>query len=212
MKKNTALLAAITVNGLIILLEAIGLALSLGDHGAGMFQYYTQDSNYFALFASILYEVFAFRRLSAGKPVPRAVTTIRYMATACLMLTFFVVLFVLIPMSGIESAVPMLTRGSMLYHHLLCPILAAVSFLFFERDEGPARSEIALAMIPTGVYAIVLIVLNITKTVYGPYPFLHVYEQPVWMSAVWVVVILGMALLFAWALWFFRSKAARRRS
>jgi len=32
----------------------------------------------------------------------------------------------------------------------------------------------------------------------GPYPFLRVNEQPVYMSVLWVAVIMGGAYLLAW--------------
>jgi hypothetical protein len=34
----------------------------------------------------------------------------------------------------------------------------------------------------------------------GPYPFLHVYEQPVYMSIIWFAAILGGAYFMAWLL------------
>lgn len=43
----------------------------------------------------------------------------------------------------------------------------------------------------TLVYGIVLIFLNIIHAVNGPYPFLMVYEQPVWATLLWAITILG---------------------
>ena len=52
-------------------------------------------------------------------------------------------------------------------------------------------------MIPPVLYAAVIVTLNLTRTVRGPYPFLLVYEQPVWASLLWAGVILGTAWLIA---------------
>ena len=54
-----------------------------------------------------------------------------------------------------------------------------------------------MALLPTLVYALVLVILNLAKLVDGPYPFLKVYQQPVYMSCIWVLAILGGAYLIA---------------
>ena len=59
------------------------------------------------------------------------------------------------------------------------------------------KHHTALAMVPTLLYGVVAIILNVLRVWHGPYPFLYVYEQPVWLTAVWVVVILGAAFLIA---------------
>ncbi|HPF53799.1 MAG TPA: hypothetical protein PLM48_04040 [Clostridia bacterium] len=66
-------------------------------------------------------------------------------------------------------------------------------------------------MTPTLLYAIVIIILNIAKLLVGPYPFLHIYEQPWYMSIVWIAVILGMATLLAWLLWLLNRAVGKRR-
>ncbi len=207
MKTNLKLIAAVVVNGLIIVFEVLGLILSIDDHGLAMFQFYTQDSNYFALVASVLFEIYAVRKLRGRGDIPGWISTVRYMATCCLTLTFLVVIFVLAPMGNWTYFVPMLTYGSMLYHHLLCPILSIVSLIVFESTCRPPKNRILIATIPTVAYAIIAIILNLTGTLHGPYPFLYVYEQPVWLSIVWLFVILGMALLIAWLLWLCMAKA-----
>ncbi len=207
MKPQSKRIAAIIVNGCIVILEIIGFILSIKGLGLSMFQYYTQDSNYFALFASVLFEIFAIRSLVKNQSLPNWVASVRYMATCCLSLTFLVVLFVLIPMSGFTNALFMLTSGSMLYYHLLCPILCVVSFLLFETDTALEQKNMWASMIPTTIYAIVIVFLNLIQTIRGPYPFLYIYEQPVFVSVVWVFVILGIALLISWLLWLARKRA-----
>ena len=50
-------------------------------------------------------------------------------------------------------------------------------------------------MIPTIIYAAVMIVLNLLKVLRGPYPFLYVYEQPIYMSVIWAVAILALTYI-----------------
>ena len=40
-------------------------------------------------------------------------------------------------------------------------------------------------------YAVILMMLNILWIADGPYPYLRVYEQPVWASVLWGLAILG---------------------
>ena len=64
-----------------------------------------------------------------------------------------------------------------------------VSYIFFE--EGTKKKNLVFYM--TLLYGITLILLNVLKVVVGPYPFLMVYNQTVWMSILWCVIILGLS-------------------
>ena len=46
-------------------------------------------------------------------------------------------------------------------------------------------------MIPTLIYGVVLIILNIAKVVVGPYPFFYVYDMP-WYAS--ILCLLGILL------------------
>ena len=108
------------------------------------------------------------------------------------------VLFVLAPDAGKHGYRTLLTEGDMLYHHLLCPVLALIVLVALERPALPLR-DAALAVIPTLVYAIITLILNLARRLDGPYPFLRVYRQPVSASAFWFVAILGGNYLIALA-------------
>ena len=131
MKQEGRLITALCVNALIVVFEVIALVLSLIDQGLGSFQFYTQDSNYLAMAASLCFCVYGARHLCGKGEIPGWVHSFRYVTVSCLMVTFFVVILVLMPMMG-ENALYMLYGGSMLYQHTLCPLLAAVSFFAFE--------------------------------------------------------------------------------
>ena len=117
------------------------------------------------------------------------------------MLTFLTVVFVLAPMYGPDGHYVMLLTSSMLYNHFLNPVTALLSFVLLERAPALPRRAVGRAMIPTLVYGGIMLAANVAKVYKGPYPFLYVYEQPLWTSCMWVVVILGGALLIAWAVW-----------
>jgi ABC-type transport system involved in cytochrome c biogenesis permease subunit len=85
-----------------------------------------------------------------------------------------------------------------LFLHLLCPLIAFLSFIFFEsHDIENTLRNCLRGMYFTIIYAAILISLNIFKLVNGPYPFLKVYEQSVLMSVFWIIAIMGGILLLS---------------
>ena len=197
-RKKAAVCLALQV--LIIAGECLGVALSKGEYRARMFTYYTCDSNLLLLAAAVIEAVFCLRLLGRGKAVPERVLLFRYAATCTTTVTFLVVLLVFAPLSGPGALPRLFLKGSLTYMHLLCPLLGLAAFFLAEDHPYLRLRHTLAAMVPTAVYAAVIVILNLTRTVRGPYPFLLVYEQPVWASAVWAAVILGGAWLTAAAL------------
>ncbi len=205
MENKTKNTVSIILNLLIVICGCIGLTISAKADGLGMFKYYTQDSNYFALLVSFIYLIFQAKSKFTGK-IPSFVRALRFISSSCLFVTFTVVIFVLIPSYGFDSAAGMLFGGSSLYFHTVCPLLAIISFIFFEHEFNFSKKIILVAIIPTLIYAAIILPLNILKVLRGPYPFLYVYEQSVFMSCVWVLVIFGIAALLAFILYTLQKK------
>ena len=200
---------SLVLNALIVLLEIIGLGYSIQTHGISLLQYYTELSNIFSMFACGAMAVATAKSLHTETyPMPRWVKNLKYMAACCLTVTLLVVVFVLSPMSEMGGLSFLMFHGSMLYHHLLCPVLVLVSFIFFEPTPQLKRSSIKLALLPTVVYGVVAFVLNLLKLLGGPYPFLKVYDQPAGMSVLWTVIIIGGAYLIALGLFFLNRRKA----
>ncbi len=193
-KRNIAL----TINMAIIIMEIVGIIMSIMKHGVSFVRFYTEDSNIFALAASIIYVVSDIAERKGGSGLQTITKIVRYISACCLSVTFVVVLCILAPMNGVNGYITMMFCGSMLFHHFLCPVLSVISFLFFEKyDEIPLKYTY-YALCPTFIYAVTAVVLNIVNLLKGPYPFLMVHKQPVYMSCVWFVVILAGAYIFAW--------------
>ncbi len=148
----------------------------------------------FLMIVCLIAGIFQLRILTGkANEMPLRIQRLKYMATSAVSLTFLVVVFILIPLAGWDSAVDKLFVEAKLYHHFLCPLLAFFSFIFFEKNPKLRFKDTAYALIPTVIYAVVLTLLNIFKVVEGPYPYFKVYEQSVFMSCVWFVAILGIA-------------------
>ena len=189
MRKNE--LVSLLLNASVVVLSIIGFVLTTHE-GIQIFEYYTQNSNLLACISSLLFIIFVIAKKEINN-IPFFVMALRYISTCCLELTFIVVVAILAPtMSNnyFEGLIYLLTNGSMLFHHLLCPIISLISFIFFEGDRRLNKKKtIWLALIPTLIYGFIMMLLNVLKVVEGPYPFLMVYNQKWYMSIIWIIVI-----------------------
>ncbi|WP_407416456.1 hypothetical protein [Methanobrevibacter sp.] len=180
----------IVLNVLLVILEVIALIQCYHDFGSIDFRYYTIDSNIFALIAAVLY-------LYTRKNIPKVVKLAKYSSALSLLITFLVVIFVLYPMYNFNFQL-MFLDGPNFLMHIVCPLIVLISFIFFEEIdlENSLRNNVR-SLYFTIVYAIVLISLNILRVLVGPYPFLKVYEQPVFMTVLWLVGILVFAFILS---------------
>lgn len=184
----------LAINLIIILFEILGFSRGVqGD----MFVYYTNLSNLAALIACV---VFIAGFLFGGK-VQKISIWLKYLATCMTTVTIVVVIGILVPMQGIQ----MLYYGEFLYFHLICPVLMLISFLFFDGGNIPLKKAY-IGMLPTAVYGVTAVIANCVGVLTGPYPFLMVRNQPVYMSVLWFVLILGIAYLVAYIVLRFRRK------
>ena len=150
--------------------------------------YYTQNSNHFLLIATMIHLWFLLKK----KPVPKEVNRLKYIATCTTTVTLVVAVTYLLP-TRMQPFITFL-NGANLFQHTLCPILGIVSLLFMDPLE---KRDSRLALIPTGLYALVLTPLNYFRVLSGPYPFLRVHDQPWYMSVVWLLAISLVAFLVA---------------
>ena len=189
-------LLSIAANLAIVWMELKAIPLSWDGVHEQMFLFYTELSNLFAMGVCFVLALCQLRALVTGGEVPAAVHTLKYVAACCLMLTFLTVVFVLAPMYGPDGHYVMLLTSSMLYKHFLNPVTAFLSLTLWERAPALPRHAPLWAMVPTLLYGSVMLAANVAKVYKGPYPFLYVYEQPVWVSCLWVVLMLsGNALI-----------------
>lgn len=193
MQRNVSIALSI----IIIILEIIALSVCYNSFGINL-AYYTIDSNIFLLISTILY-------LITINNVPKIVQLLKYSSTLSVFITFLVVVFVLYPMYDFNFQF-MFLDGPNLYMHVLCPLLAVISFIFFDSNEIENSLKNNLrSLYFTIIYAIILISLNILNVVSGPYPFLKVNQQSPLMSLFWIVLMLGGALILSKALLFLKD-------
>ena len=189
MKKRSI---SLILNILIIVFELIGFILTLNNNGRIGIEYYTEDSNIIALITSILFVTY----LLFNKKIPYYLRFLKYVSTISLTVTFLVVIFILAPMYNFNYGF-LLFSNELLFHHLLCPILCIISFLFFDNLKSYTILDNIYSTLVTLLYGVIIITLNIIKIVDGPYPFLKIYNQPVYITFIWALLILGITYIIA---------------
>ncbi|MBR2468383.1 MAG: hypothetical protein IKB42_05030 [Clostridia bacterium] len=209
-KQSIFLITAVVINFAIFVLEVVGIFLSAFAYGWGLFVYYTQLSNIFALLVSASFVAYGICVIvSKSYIIPLWLKLLRFMVTCCLAVTMIVVFVVLIPMIGEGGFRLMVLVNATPYHHLICPLLSIISFIFFELKPELNIKHTVLALVPTIIYGLVMFLLNLLRVVEGPYPFLLVYNQPWFMTIVWAIAIFGLAYTIGWALYFANAKIGK---
>lgn len=196
MVSRAKLLTAIILNFVIVVLEVAGVILSVQRHGINVFLYYTENSNYLALIVSSIFCVVSTICLVNKTKIPKWLINLKYFSTVCLAITLLVVIFILVPIRPTMASY-LLIEGSSLIHHIICPLIAIVSFIMLESVICLNKKDILWGIIPTVVYGVVMITLNIFKVVVGPYPFLNVNGMPWFLSVLTCGGILSFGITIA---------------
>jgi len=189
-------------------MEDVGV---LSDKNFSAFKYFTVDSNILAGITSLIYVIFQLR-LARGKlqKLPLSLMLFKLAATTGVTLTMMVTVFFLAPQS--HSTYFAYFMNSNLFMHLVIPLLAIISFIFFE----PAQikfSQSLTGIIPMLLYAFyylpnVLLHLENGKALhkYDWYGFLAGGVWTIWLV---IPIILLVTWLFALGLWVLNKKLAK---
>lgn len=190
-KKNIAII----LNLAIVIMEIIGFIVTIQERHKITVEFYTEDSNLLALFSSSLFLIYTLLK----KEMPKIVKYLKYMSTICLTLTILVVIFVLCPSQG-NNFVFMLFYKSLFVQHFLAPIVSLITFIFFDGLSVDSKIENFIGTSITLLYGIIILPLNILRIIEGPYPFLLVYEQPIWATILWIIGLLGFAYIIGFGI------------
>lgn len=202
MTKNNKL--ALGSNILLIVLASLGLYFSIVDKNA--FLYYSDNAGMFALSSSIIYVI-----VILTKKEPNFLSlALRYVSTACLLLTL-VGTFYVATTTG-ENYLDSFIKGSHLFNNLLCPIVSFVSFTMFEGDRRLNKKKtIWYALIPTVIYGVIMLVCNVTNTFTGPYSFMMINDNPVYLTVIVFIVTIILNYVIGRFLLLSNQKHAPRR-
>lgn len=203
---------SIALNLLNIILETTGFIVRFILYGTkDLFKYYTRNSSLFLLIATSIMFIFELLYYYKGKEISKWVYTLKYTAIGLTTLTFFTVLFVLGPQMstymGLAGAYGfLLLYGDCLFQHFLCPVVGFISFVFFENERKLTIKDSLIAMIPTIVYAIIILILVGVNLITPPYFFFDIHNQPIYMDLLWFSLLLGIIYGFYLLIKFVNNK------
>lgn len=183
-KSNIALILNIAA----FVFGCTGIVFRVARSTADFFLYYTQLSNVAAVISSAMYTAF---RSTENEKLRAAVRGARYLGACGLTMTFIVVTCIFIPFGGESATVRLLGSVNGVLHHLVCPVISVVSYVFFEEGVR-AKRAIWLPFGATAVYALTVYALNYLRLAKAPYPFFEVYEHPAWELVLWFFGLMGL--------------------
>ena len=126
----------------------------ISDPKYNVFRYFTTLSNMLCAAASVVLVVFA----AIGR-IPEWAVLLKYVGTVAVTVTMLTVFLLLGPVSHDWKG---LLTGLELFLHLICPVLALVSYIVFEKTDMPAWI-IALGTAPVLLYG----ALYLKKVIYS---------------------------------------------
>ncbi len=88
---------SIVLNLAVVLMEPVAIRMSWEAVGNQTFTFYTENSNVFSAVVCLLVVLAQLRSLVTGRPLPRWVKTLKFIAACCLTMTFLTVVLVLAP-------------------------------------------------------------------------------------------------------------------
>jgi len=150
------------INILTIFLGTVGLLIRPDRYGIPPLAFYTILSNLIAMFSSVLFLTVAVFKIK----IP-FLNELRFCACCTLTVTFLVVTLCLVWFT--DPLIVLFDRNN-LFHHILIPIMTFCSYVYLE-PHAEKKSAIVYPMVFTVVYSAVMIYLNATGKVDGPYPF-----------------------------------------
>ena len=199
MRPNKPLLVACVANVVLVAIEAWALGTRFLAVGVGTFVFYTQCSNALSMVAGACTLVQLMRNASISPGVRR----LKFVSCCTQTITFLVVLLVLTPMlnhAGQDGWKQMFWDSCRMVTHLFGPVLTVASWLLADGraalcngDPVPSNADLRISLVPTLAYGLVAYTCNILRWWDGPYPFLQVWNQPIWLSVLWFVVLLASA-------------------
>ena len=210
MKKEMKLKISVIINLLIGFVTAGVMVWSVIDvntsnvykmSGTGeLFKYFTIQSNVLSGIVSIIFAVFGIRKLKGvSSDIPTALYVMRLAATAGVSLTMTTVLVYLGPIFGYAF---MLTHTN-LFFHLLLPLSAIVSFVFFDTTDKISFRSTLFSLTHFALYAAFYLSVALSHVVNGKVDLIYdwysftTFGIPVSFAIAAVLggVIYGFALL-----------------
>ena len=171
------------------------------------FRYFTTDSNVLAAVACLILSVCQIMVLSGkAQTIPKWVIPLKYVGTVSVALTFFTVMFFLMPIYGLYEI-----AGDKAHVHVCAPLLCMISFCFWEPYQKLRFRSVYLALIPTVIYGIVYLikVVIIGEANGGWWDFYQFNRGGQWYLS--IIIMTGATFLIGWVMLLLHNMRMRRK-
>ena len=154
MKKIKVLNVFALLFNLVIIVTVVMGGFVVNNDILGSLKYFTVLSNYLMALAALIAIPFNIRAIATGKGYPKAVFVLKLVATMSLALTFLTVCFFLAPQNGwnfVEQFGNFSFQRIEFFLHLIAPVSAIISFLFFDTCAKKTKFIVNLLSIVPGL-------------------------------------------------------------
>ena len=207
-KERVRLIVGITINIIVFALAVFCLCdfikYIIRGNSDNRFRYYTNISNLTVGFIAFINAIMFTISLIKGRVIyPKFLSIVKFIGLSMVALTFFTVLFILAPLTSYVE----MYRKVRFITHLVIPVLAIVSYLFFEEKSFFEWKFSLLGFLPPVIYAIVYAVNAIfLKT----WPDIYkINTQGIWYIYAANICIFGFAL--AEGLYFLKKAVLKKQ-
>ena len=156
-KEKIRLIVAIIINFLIFALEIYCLIYFIGrlfKDTDNRFHYYTNVSNLTVGLISLVSAIFYIISLVKKEMFyPKTLSIIKFMGLCMTTLTFFTVLLLIAPLTSYKE----MYENVKFITHLVVPVIAMISYLFFEEKTHFEWKYSFFGMVPFAIYSIVYV-------------------------------------------------------
>lgn len=178
--------------------------LVLTDNKIAMFRYFTVDSNILIGLAALI--LFGEERKYL-KGVKRSISSkayiFKFIATVGVTVTFLTVFLYLGPSS--DGGLYSMLLNSNLFYHLIIPVLAIISFAFFEKSSKIKKSYVKYGMVPVLLYSMFYMTNVVTHIenshVSTDYDWYWFVQNGLWKTFIVVPAMFLLTYIVSYILW-----------
>lgn len=201
------MISVLMVVSVVLMVEGVqfmGEDLALASTKIEALKFFTVDSNILMGVISAVYAVYLILLL-AGKiaALPRWLHVLKLTGTVGVALTFLTVVCFLAPF--VAPTFWSLFINASLFMHFITPVLAIITFVFFEGTDAIKWRETFWGVLPMGLYAIFYTTNALTHVVDGKVPYQYDWyafvQGGVWQMAIVLPLMLAFTYLICWVLW-----------
>ena len=164
-------------------------------HGTQYFRFFTIDSNILAAIASLIYIYFNVMKL-IGKDIqiPNWLRIFKFVATNTVAVTFFVVLFLLTPMSMYQDGASFwfLYEDNCAILHGVGPILAMLTLIVFEKDDLFEKKYTYFQFVPVALYGLIYLICVVFAKVWPDF-YGFTFDGRYYLSPIAAILVFGVS-------------------